>query len=228
MATGGWYASVFECVEIEYRADEEYHRKDDNHAADNLVDEYNSAFIELSTHFVDKPSKPEPPYQCAQNNACISANHQPRPVRDNESELGKGGHEEENDKWIRESNEKSGYAIVYQCALTLTAVMHFLGGIRLETVNPKQHQQHTSRYFKGEKRAWGGDEIHDETHSIASNQGVNHIAYRRTNACDKAIPSAFVQGSLDAKHPHRPHRGRGNKTNKYSLEYNVYNIYMKR
>ena len=58
---------------------------------------------------------------------------------------------------------------MYQCALGLTAEMHLFGGIRLETVNSKEHQQYATQYLKGKKCARGSDEVHNETHAITRN-----------------------------------------------------------
>ena len=70
---------------------------------------------------------------------------------------------------IGEGNEKSRYAIVYQCTLCFTAKMNLLRGVRLETVYPKKHQEYASQNLERKKCTRSRNEVHDETHAITRN-----------------------------------------------------------
>lgn len=139
-------------------------------------------------------------------------------VRNDKSELGKGGHEQKYDKGIGECYEKSRNSVVYQRAFLIAADMYLPGGIRAETVYAERHKHQASHYLKHKAVLVIIHQIHDEAHAKPRYQGIDKVAHRGSDTCDKTVPPAFIQRALNTKHPNRAHRRGSHNAYKYSLE----------
>ena len=101
------------------------------------------------------------------------------------------------------------------------ALMNFTRRVGTITIYSEKQKHNATAYLKNETATLVLDKLHHETHAKACKKSIYKVAYRRTDACDKSIPAAFVQRALDAKHPDRAHRSRGHNANKHALEYKV-------
>ena len=139
-------------------------------------------------------------------------------VGQHKRKLGIHGQKQEDDERIRECNQKGRPRVVPQCALLLTALVHFLRGVGMVGVPAEAQQQYATRYLQIESVLIVGDKIHHKRHSEASKCRIDNVAHSGTYASGKAEPAALIQCALYAQNTYRSHRCAGNHTDQHPLE----------
>ena len=143
-------------------------------------------------------------------------------------ELGKAGHEQQNDERIGQGEKKGGQAVVEISAFRGAALVHVLRGVGEETGKTENQQHKTAHYLKKKLVARIGYQVHHKTHAKTGNQCVEQVARCGANTSHKAVPPAFVQRALHTQYAYRTHRGRCKHTYYDTLEYRIQDIYLKR
>lgn len=99
--------------------------------------------------------------------------------------------------------------------------MNFLHRVRAVAVYSEAHQHYAAEDLQEEAVVVVTHQVHDEAHAKPRYQCVDKVADRRSYACDKAIPSAFVERSLDTEHTDGSHRSRSDDTYENAFKYPV-------
>lgn len=193
-------------IKIEHRAYKHNQWKNHDNAADDFIYYYDAAVVEFPPYLVYQPRQPEPPQQRSADNAEIAHTHVQRMLWNDKGKLGKRCHEKEYYQRIGERNKECRHPVVYQRTFLFSAYVYLLGRVWTVTIYPESHQHYASRYLQDKTVLVVVYQIHDETHAETRYQRINEVADRRTNPRNKAIPAAFVQCALYAKHTNRSHR----------------------
>ena len=121
--------SVMDGEDVEHGS-QQHHDRDENHDdADDPVDDDDAALVEDGPDFVDEPCESEPPQYGSSDDAGIAYEHHQWPSRYDESELCETGHEEEDNQWVGQRDEKGRDAVVNIGALGQSAVVHVASGV---------------------------------------------------------------------------------------------------
>ena len=200
---------VWECVQIKYSSNKYYERYKNHNASYNLIYYYNARVLKFVSYLVYKPCQAKPPQKGSCNNAEVAYSHLKRASRFDECELCKHCHEDEDDKRIRERQQKPCHAIMYQCSLLSSAAVHILSWVRAEWVDAEQQKHYTSKNLKEKLILAVADQVHNKTHSQASKQGIDDIACSSTDARYKTLPTTFIQCSLYTEYAYRSDRSWG-------------------
>lgn len=175
---------------------------DGNYRADKPIQDPDTPQIELLTHFIDKISDAEPPGEGSQGYSQITRYS----LKDQytfayKGETGKESDKKEDDERIAEGHGKSRYEIVYIATFVGRYGTQTLDGIGSESINSKAEQHDTADQL--EPKDVFVDVVKYKTHPITRQKGIADVTQGGANAGDEAIPTAFVQGSLNTKYPHR-------------------------
>ena len=99
----------------------------------------------------------------------------------------------------------------------------FIGGCRTngldritaKRINSEDKQHNASQQLQIENIFI--DIIKNKTHPVSGKKRIGNIAQRSSQTCHKAIPTSFVQGTLDTQDSDRSQRSRDNNADSKAL-----------
>ena len=80
-------------------------------------------------------------------------------------------------------------------------------GVTPEGVKPEEEEHRAACELEVKDVGRALDEVVDERHAVSRYEAVDDVTEGSADACDEAIPSAFVQCALNAQHAHGPQGG---------------------
>ena len=197
----------------------------DDHHANDLIDDANAVGVELGANLVHQPCEAPPPHQCACHNTDKAHHHFDGTLgQQTKGKLRIERHKEENNQRITQSHQKGRDAIVGQRALVLAGLSHVLRRVGAIGVEPEDEQHHTARYLQIETVGVVAHKIDHQTHAQPGDAGIDDVAQRGAAPRDEPIPPALVQRALHTEHTHRTHRRRGDDTYEHSFKHDIQDV----
>ena len=189
----------------EQRIEQSHRRSHHDQQAEQAVQQADGIHFEARAQLVERSRQDEPPDNSAGQHASIADQLLYGMIRHDEAHTREESQEEEDYQGVAHRNGESREGVVPERS-ALAARLVGLGRFRVVGIGSEQEEQYAAQYLEVEDRGGPLDEVHHEAHAQARRNGVDEVAHSSPAARGKAVPAAFVEGTLNGQHPDWSHR----------------------